>query len=93
MSKSSADPPTSSKPLRVNGLRGRVVLAPYAAGSKSQREAVFLETPDARYLLRRKGGAAMGDDTLLKFINHGVACDGFVVGTTLLAERITPTGD
>lgn len=33
-----------SKPIPVTGLRGRVTRGLYAEGSKSEREAVFLET-------------------------------------------------
>jgi hypothetical protein len=49
---------------------------------------VFLETAEARYILRRKTGPVFGDTELTRYVGHEVECDGFVVGTTLLAERI-----
>lgn len=78
----------SLPPRRVTALHGRVTLATYGKGSKSEREAVFIETPDARYVLRRKTGPVFGDTELARYVGHEIECDGFVVGTALLAERI-----
>jgi hypothetical protein len=89
-STTSAEPPTmnSTQPVRGMALHGRVRLGSYGKGSKSEREVVFLETSDARYVLRRKTGPVFGDTELTRYVGHEVECDGFVVGTTLLAERI-----
>ncbi len=81
-----------SAPVRVAALRGKVFRGPYAAGSKSEREAIFVETPKGRFLLRRKTGPVMGDPELERFVGHEVECRGFVVGTTLLAEEILLRG-
>ena len=78
----------SQQPERVERLRGRVTQGPYAKGSKSERRAVFIETDDGRYVLRRKSGPVFADATLKRFVGHTVECDGFIVETTLLAERI-----
>jgi hypothetical protein len=80
--------PRSSQPQRVTALPGRVVRGAYGKGSKSEREAVFLETSATRYILRRKTGPAIGDKELTQYVGHQVVCDGFVLGTTFLAERI-----
>lgn len=74
-------------------MRGHVTRDEYAAGSKSARDAVRLETSDGRYLLRRKGGPAFADATLNRYVGHTVECDGFVLGTTLLAEHIELIGE
>jgi hypothetical protein len=79
---------SSTPPQRVSGLHGRAVHGEYGKGSKSERVAVFLETTDGRYILRRKTGPVFGDVELEQYVGHQVECDGFVVGTTLLAERI-----
>lgn len=79
---------TGPRPERVEKLRGRVTKGPYATGSKSERQAVFIETEDARYILRRKSGPIFADAKLKRFVGHTVECDGFFVGTTLLAEKI-----
>lgn len=78
----------SDRPRPVRSLRGRVTRGTYGRGSKSARRAVFIETEDGRYLLRRKGGPVFADSTLERYVGRSVACDGFLLGTTLLAERI-----
>ena len=77
-----------SQPVRVTALRGRVTQGIYGEGTKSERVAVFIKTDDNRYLLRRKIGPAFDDLELKQYIGHEVECDGFLIGTTLLAERI-----
>lgn len=79
---------TPAKPVRVTKQRGRVVREVAAHGSKSERAAVFLETNRGRLVLRRKGGPAFGDADLERYVGRQVECDGFLVGDTLLAERI-----
>jgi hypothetical protein len=78
----------TTSPQPVSGLCGRVVRGEYGKGSKSERIAVFVETPEERYILRRKTGPVFGDVELEQYVGHRVECEGFVVGTTLLAERI-----
>jgi len=60
----------------------------FGAGSKSERDAVWLEADGRRLVLRRKNGPSFGDRTLEKYVGKRVACDGFTVGYTLLAEQI-----
>ncbi|MFZ0328061.1 MAG: hypothetical protein WBP64_13170 [Nitrososphaeraceae archaeon] len=79
---------SSARPIRVTAMRGRIKLGQYGTGSKSEREAVFIETADARYILRRKTGPVFNDTMLTEYVGHEVDCDGFLVGKTLLAERI-----
>lgn len=80
-----ADP---SQPAPVKKLQGTVTRGEYAKGSKSERVTVFLETTHGRFVLRRKGGPVFADVKLERFVGRLVECDGFLVGTTLLAERI-----
>lgn len=78
-----------SKPKRVAGLTGRVTRGPFATGSKSEREAIWLETEEGRFILRRTAGPAFGDRSLDGFVGQRVRCDGFIHGYTVLAEKIT----
>jgi hypothetical protein len=78
----------SDGPQRVTDLTGTVVRAPFGSGSKSEREAVWLETPDGRFVLRRKDGPTFDDPALEKYVGKRVTCDGFIAGYMLLAERI-----
>ena len=77
-----------SRPRRVDALTGNVVRAPFGAGSKSARDAIWLETPERRFVLRRKEGPTFDDKALVVYVGKRVACSGFVVGYTVLAERI-----
>jgi hypothetical protein len=78
----------SSRPIRISALHGHVKEDTYGKGTKSERKAVFIETDDARYLLRRKTGPVFGDSELMRYIGHDVECEGFLVDKTLLAEQI-----
>ena len=79
---------SSDSPERVDGLTGTVVRGVFGKSSKSEREAVWLDAVGRRLVLRRKVGPCFGDSTLDKYVGKRVKCDGFVVGYTLLAERI-----
>jgi len=79
---------SSVEPIRVTSLRGHVTTGLYAKGSKSEHEAVFIETADGRYVLRRKTGPVFNDTELMQYVGRGIECDGFLIGRTLLAERI-----
>jgi hypothetical protein len=82
----------SSTPIRIQDLRGKVTQGEYGKGSKSERTAIFLEPEDGGgpYVLRRKGGPVFGDPKLEKLAGTAVICDGFLLGTTFLAESIRP---
>jgi hypothetical protein len=79
---------SSIRPEHVANLRGLVTSGVHAKGTKSQRRAVFLETERGKFVLRRKDGPVFADTHLKRFVGHEVECDGYVMGTTLLAERI-----
>jgi len=79
---------SSDNPEKVDGLTGTVVRGTFGKGSKSEREAIWLDTDGRRLVLRRKGGPGMDDHTLEKYVGKRVKCDGFIVGYSLLAERI-----
>ena len=81
-------PTDSGAPRGVKGLAGTVVRGPLGAGSKSARDALWLETAEHRLVLRRKDGPSFGDRSLDRYVGCRVSCDGFVVGYQLLAERI-----
>ncbi len=76
------------RPKRVAGITGKVARAPFGGASKSRHIAVCIETAEARYVLRRKGGPAMGDEALDRYVGHEVRCDGILLEHTLVAERI-----
>jgi hypothetical protein len=77
-----------NSPQRVEGLVGNVLVGPFGGGSKSERQAVWLETADRRLVLRRKEGPTFDDRLLDRYVGKRVKCSGYVVGYVLLAERI-----
>jgi hypothetical protein len=78
------------KPRDVRGLRGTVVTRRYARGTKSERDALMLSTPDGELLLRRRGGPAFGKIGLEHLLGKTVECDGTAVGNLLLVDRAEP---
>jgi hypothetical protein len=73
---------------RIDGLTGTVARGRFGTGSKSEREAIWLETAEGRFVLRRKEGPTFDDPALKKYVGKRVKCNGFILGYTLLAERI-----
>jgi hypothetical protein len=49
---------------------------------------MFIETAKARYILRRKNGPVFDDVKLMNYVGQVVECEGFLIGTTFLAEKI-----
>jgi hypothetical protein len=90
----------------VRALRGRLVQAAYARGSKSERDAIWLETDDGTLLARMRQGPSFPPYGLEHLLDTVVDCDGTVVsrretgpggapGTghdLLLIDRVTRAG-
>jgi hypothetical protein len=76
------------EPRRVEDLSGKVERGPFGTGSKSARVAVYIETAQGRFVLRRKEGPAADDAALDRYVGKRVTCNGFIVGYALLAESI-----
>ena len=81
------------QPHRVEGITGTVERGPFGAGSKSARDAVWVNTPQGRFVLRRKDGPTFDDAALERYIGKRVTCTGFIVGYSLLADRISVDDD
>ena len=63
---------------------GRVVLEPFAAGSKSERIAVKLVTPAGQFVLRRPSGNPYSDSVLEKLAGKTIRCEGRLSGSRLI---------
>lgn len=61
-------------------VSGQVVKRPTALGSKSERNAVWLETDGGSYLLRRTNGNPFVDEKLESLVGKQICADGDVVG-------------
>ncbi|MFL5296093.1 MAG: hypothetical protein ACJ798_06895 [Phenylobacterium sp.] len=66
-------------------VSGRVVRERVDEGSKSERDAVVLYADDGtRYVLRRQGGPAFGDETLDSLVGQSIRAVGLDAGTALI---------
>jgi len=68
---------------------GRVSRGRIAEGSKSEREAVLIDLPQGRFILRRRDGNAFSDPELDRLVGSEVEGEGNVAGQTLIATEIT----
>lgn len=72
----------------VRALRGRLVQAAYARGSKSERTALWLETDEGTLLARMRQGPSFPPYGLEHLLDALVECDG-----TIVSRRDTGAGD
>jgi len=56
-------------------------------GSKSERDAVYLETDEGSFVLRRTGGNPLFDPDLVALVGKTIRCLGEVHGYTLTMAR------
>ncbi len=64
-------------------LDGQIVKKPFAVGTKSERTAIYLESPQGDYLLRRPGANPFEIDRELEaLVGNRVRCSGLVKGST-----------
>ena len=68
---------------------GRVLRGRIAEGSKSEREAVLIDLPQGRYVLRRRDGNAFSDPELDRLVGSEVEGEGNIAGQTMIATEIT----
>jgi hypothetical protein len=68
-------------------LQGKVVRQPWAQGSKSEHQAVVLQTSQGAFKLRRPGGNAFHDQELEKLVGHEIACEGEIHSGQLLMTQ------
>ena len=65
---------------------GRVIRQPFAQGSKSEREAVMLQTDSGTHVLRRLGGNAFSDPELDRLVGREIEAEADLHGYTLLMK-------
>lgn len=62
---------------------GKVTKKQFGKGSKSEHEAIFLETEHDQYVLRRQGGNPFHDPELHNLVGKKISCTGLVDEYTL----------
>jgi hypothetical protein len=68
-------------------FRGRVVVQSVARGSKSERTAVMLKTPQQDYVLRREGGNPFRDPELDDLVGHTIEGEGILHDYVLIMSK------
>jgi hypothetical protein len=66
---------------------GKVIKKLFGKGSKSEHEAVFLETEPDEYVLRRQGGNPFYDPELQNLVGKTIRCTGVVAEYTLVISE------
>lgn len=74
-------------------LTGHVIKRPFAQGSKSEREAIFLVTEEGEHLIRRRGGNPFYDPVLEETVGKTIRGEGILTGTTFIISDWTEIGD
>ena len=69
---------------KMDAFVGKVIKGPFAKGTKSEHEAVYLDTGKRSYVLRRQGGNPFQDPQLEKLVGKKVRCEGELSGYTLI---------
>jgi hypothetical protein len=71
---------------------GKVTKKLFGRGSKSEHEAVYLETEKDRYVLRRQGGNPFYDPELQELVGKKIRCAGRVSEYILVISEWTILG-
>lgn len=69
-------------------LSGKVVIKKTSEGSKSERNAVILQTESKEYFLRQLGGNPFHDASLEKWIGKNITATGMLDRDLFLATHI-----
>jgi hypothetical protein len=71
-------------------LSGKVVVKKFGEGSKSEHEAVYLETATESYVLRKIGSNPFHDTSLHKLKGKNITARGTINNYIFLAKEVTP---
>ena len=69
-------------------LNGKVVKKKFAKGSKSEHNAVYFETDNGSYILRRRGGNPFNDPELQKLIGENICATGVISNYSFIASNL-----
>lgn len=79
-----------NKPAAVQTIRGIVIEKTYARGTKSQHEALYIQTSEHEYVLRRINANPFQDEELQEYKGKEVTATGVLDKNTFLAREIKP---
>ena len=67
-------------------LTGSVIVKAFAEGSKSEHDAVCLQTIEGTFVLRRVGGNPFNDEVLLDLVGKRITSHGRIKGPYFMME-------
>ena len=73
-------------------LTGKVVLQKFGAGSKSEHNAICLQTSEGTYKLKRMGGNPFNDPELNKLVGKQIKATGMLDQYQFIAKDLQETG-
>ena len=65
-------------------ISGKVVKGAFGTGSKSERQAIYLQSKRGRFVLRRPGENAFHDPVLEALVGRTIRCRGEIDGYLFL---------
>ena len=69
-------------------LSGKVVVKKFGEGSKSEHDAVYIETDGGSYVLKRMGGNPFNDPVLQNLIGKNITATGILDQYQFLAKEL-----
>jgi len=69
-------------------LTGKVIEKKFAPGSKSEHDAIYLETDHGDFQFRRRGGNPFSDPELKKLVGKKITATGILSGRLFVANTI-----
>jgi len=78
----------SDKEKNEATFSGIIIKEKTASGSKSEHNAIFLQTTEKAYQLRRPGANAFADPELQKWVGKKVIITGIIYGALLMISTI-----
>ena len=79
---------SANKENKIVELTGKVVVKSFGAGSKSEHDAVYLETDTASYVLRKVGGNPFHDPSLQKLKGKTITAKGIISNYLFLVSEV-----
>jgi hypothetical protein len=78
----------NTRKMKEVQLSGKVVIKKTSLSSKSERNAVLLQTEDKSYVLRKMGGNPFKDTSLEIFAGKSITATGILDRNLFLAKEI-----
>lgn len=69
-------------------LKGKVICKTFGKGSKSEHEAIYIETEQGEYVLRKAGSNSFENNELIEFVGKEVIATGVVKAYLFVVTEI-----